>query len=181
MVNNNLSKSHVLVATILIILIQPSNVYCQDLIKNIQLRDTLSIVRKIDNAHYLVYNHGKDNRFCMVDNYNSYVVSEKLEKDNMIILDFEIFDDYVYFCGIDDTISPNSVFGYFKLSNFPYATVYYDVLNEWEAFNKLDAFKVEDQRHIVMTATYHNGYGTMMDVRENPSGGWIYCDADFEE
>lgn len=174
-------RQFVLTTAAILVLGFSSDVYCQDLIKNIQMLDTSSIVRTIDESQHLVYNHGKENSFCIVDPYGSNVITELLYKDDMKILDFEIFEGYVYFCGIENIGSPNSIFGYFKLSDFPYATVYYDVRDEWASFNKLDVFEIEDQRHVVMTATYHNGYGTMLDVRENTTGGWVYCDADFED
>ncbi len=168
--------------TMMVLLTQilPANIHCQDFILTIPYEDHHSIIRKIDTDNNLIYNHGKDNRFYKIDfSTGTGFTMSLLGKDNMKILDFEIFDDYVFFCGMEDTLSPNAVFGYFTLGNFPSSTIYYDVRDEWASFNKLDIFKVDGEYHVVMTATYHNGFGTMMDVRGNVSGVWTYCEADL--
>lgn len=172
---------YIITVIALMMLGHPSSSYCQDLIIDLQYYDEYSIVRNIDDEYNLVYNHGKDNRFYRID-FSSICSSMFFPgRDNMKILDFEIFNDYVFFCGIDDTISPDAVFGYFKLGNFPPTEVYFDVREEWESFTKLDVFIIEGEYHVVMTATYHSGVGTMMDVRGDVSGAWIYCDADLRD
>lgn len=182
MKKHNLTWQYVLAGVALVIMLQATNTHCQNLIMELPYVDEYSIIRNIDTDNKLIYNHGKDNRFYKIDyNIGTGTTMSFPGRDEMKILDFEIHEDYVFFCGIEDTLSPKAVFGYFNLGDFPNCTIYFDVRDEWASFNKLDVFKVEEEYHVVMTATYHSGYGTMIDVRGDGSGVWTYCDADFRD
>lgn len=155
--------------------------YSQDLILDTYMMDDYSIIRNIDDDHWLVYSNGKGNAFYMISSSGATITHMDLAIHKLKILDFEIFENTVYFCGVNDTISPNALMGYFNLSGFPYSAVRYDVRSEWMSFGKLDVFRVENEIHIVMTAKYHSGNGTMVDVRSLSFGNWAYCDGDFDK
>ena len=175
----NITKTRLHVLFLAAMLLPTWVVQAQDKILNLFQYDEHSIVRTVDNTTWLVYSHGKSNIFNMVTPSGGTVSYKQLADDKLKILDFEIFEDYVFFCGVLDPAAPDAIMGYFSLSNFPTSTVYFDTLEEWAEFSKLDVFRVEDQLHVVMTAKYHNGKGTMVDAREYATNSWAYCDADF--
>ena len=154
---------------------------CQDLTINTFQYDEQSIVRCVDDNHWLVYSHGKGNSFYLVNADGSAIDVKTFADHKIIVRDFEIFEDTVYYCGATNTnlASSNSVMGYFKLTGFQTNLLEYDERTTWASFNKLDVFRVGGQMHVVMTATYHNGVGTMIDARKFTPIHWDYCDADF--
>ena len=151
----------------------------QELIKNMLSYDEQSIIRCINADEWLVYSHGKNNVFYKATPSGTTSDYLTMSVHNMKILDFEIFEGTVYFCGITDTLSPKAIVGHFKLEDFPSCDVKWDIRDEWTSFRKLDVFRAKDEVHVVMTATYNNGYGTMVDAREFSSGYWNYSEVDF--
>lgn len=175
----SLTKIRLRILFFAVLLLPTLGIQAQDKIWNMLQYDEHSIVRTVNNTKWLVYSHGKNNNFHMVTPYGGNVSYKQLADDKLKILDFEIFENIVFFCGVLDPAAPDAIMGYFSLNNFDTSTVYFDTLEDWAEFSKLDVFRVEDQIHVVMTAKYHNGRGTMVDAREYSTNSWAYCDADF--
>lgn len=162
----------------------PSN--AQDLTRLLYAHSDTSIVRHYGEDSMLCYNYGvsKGNTFFKVGVSGSMSPFLRLRDDSIRIMDFEIFMDVVYFCGLKKINKNNSyaVMGFFRMADFQNAIVKYDVFDGLLSFNKLDVFTAEGQVHVVMTATgvledsvVSRYSSTIVDARENSDGSWIYC------
>lgn len=65
--------------------------YSQDLIQDTYMMDDYSIIRNIDDDHWLVYSNGKGNAFYMISSSGATITHMDLAIHKLKILDFEIF------------------------------------------------------------------------------------------
>lgn len=153
----------------------------QDLRRQLQAYSNTSIIRQYEEDRWLCYNYSiKGNEFYMVSSNGSQTPLMMLKNDNLQIMDFEIFNNMVYFCGhATENNVKSAVLGFFPLGTFPNSPVEYDIFHELASFNRLDVFTAEDQIHVVLTATVKGIESrmvyTIVDARENNDGSWIYC------
>ena len=156
----------------------------QDLVREIPFPDNHSIVRYYYRMNWLIYSQGTNNMFHMTSPLATNVEYKVINDHHIKIHDFEIYDDYVYFCGTyDDKDTQQALLGYFPLDSFPKGPVYFDTFPYLASFDKLDVFPVEDQIQIIMTGRYNSGFGTMVNVMEvSPgTGTWMYYYTNMKE
>ena len=157
----------------------------QDLTREIMSASSSTIIRQWRADKWLCYNRGKANEFYMVSPNGSTTPYMTLENDSIMITDFEIFDDVVYFCGYKAANTYNAMMGYFPLATFPNSIVKYSTIPDVFSFNRMDVFSAENQVHVVMTASKTYGEArevyTIVDAMENSDGSWMYYVLDDPE
>ena len=138
--------------------------------------DTSSIVRKVNNTTRLVYSHGKQGQFFMITPTSTVAqVLSFYEDSNVYVKDFEIFNDSVFFCGTRKINNVYyAVFGYFPLADFPVCTTRLDTLSALKSFNRMVVYSIGGVTRVSLTASYHSGYGTMVDIRKLGPDAWEY-------
>lgn len=127
------------------------------------MHDDYSLVRETDRGEWLVYNYNSGRSiFSLVTDTTTSAPQMYLDfpEDYMAlkILDFVIFQDTVYFCGLayyDLNEDYVTAWGYFPLQGFPHDTVFIDArLYYMQYFNKIAVFSVDSSMtglHVVMT------------------------------
>ena len=122
--------------------------------------DRNSIIHEYKQGAWLVcnYNMGKS-VFSMITetgtNTQQLVLGYIPDSDSLLISDFKIFQDTVYFCGtVWFKRTPQAVWGYFPLSGFPSSTTVHYNLRPYVNFKKLEVFSVDssmNEIHVVIT------------------------------
>lgn len=120
-----------------------------------------SIVREVSKDIILNYNHtNSTSTFMMVNNIASNTITMYIEP--LFINDFEIYFDWVFFCGytfVDESESTKkAIVGYFPLGLFPVSSLNYYVYDDYKEFKKLDVYETaqkqkEQNIHLVMTGS----------------------------
>ncbi len=86
------------------------------------------------------------------------------------VLDFEIYQGYVYFCGWrTNNVQKNGVLGYFDINQMPNAVVYYFDLPWVQTLKKMDAGGFVDGTHMVAVGTETSGKTTIIDAAQQGS------------
>lgn len=164
---------------LLLLLLSADGVFGQNFVRKILWEDQNSIIRRYTDDTLILYSRSKgQNIFFKASTVNTTVLYITLGNDNIEINDFEVFDDTVYFCGSLKGQTSYALFGMFSASKFQTSTVKYCIFNQLKSFNRMAMFSVSGRPRAAMTASYNNGYGTMVDfIREN-STIWHYYIAD---
>ena len=143
--------------------------------------DGTSIVRYVDNDHWLVYSYSKRNMFYMMSPGATNVPFLIIQSADIHILDFEVFNNTVYFCGYATLVNGNTggVMGYFDVNQFPNVNIMYNISNEFSSFKRLDVFDDGDKKHVVMTSDKTLPRGTMTDAIWDGVYTWTYYSANI--
>lgn len=139
-------------------------IHGQEMIRDVVgLHDDYSLVRETDRGKWLVYNYNFGRSiFSLITDTTTMAPQMYMNPPEgfsaLKILDFEIFQDTVYFCGLayydldEDYVT---AWGYFPLQRFPHDTVFIEAgLYYMHYFNKLAVFSVDSSMsglHILMT------------------------------
>lgn len=137
--------------------------------------DETSIIRKVDDTTWLSYSRGKYSYFYLTTTNSTTALCLEFSgmDTSVIVKDFEIFHDSVFFCGKRKLNSGDSaVFGYFPIAGFPTCTVKYYVSGDLASFNNLAIYSMSEHTRVALTASYADGFGTMAEIRNIALGVW---------
>lgn len=141
--------------------------------------DDHSLIRSVSDTDWIVYSHSGYNECFRVTNSSTVVPFFSLCNDeDYEINDFEIFHDTVFFCGCLHDTTDYAMFGMFPLAGFPSTTVKYKVFTGLKSFTKIAMFSSAGTTHAALTAIYHRGFGTMVDIIKQSASSWLFCVAD---
>lgn len=144
--------------------------------------DDNSLIRTITPSTYMLFSYNGNNTFYYVDVLNTMSPFIIINEKEMIITDFEIMDDVVYFCGYSNSNNNyTAVLGYFPLSGFPAVTVRYNTTSGMRMFNRLDLYSIEGQEHVVLTGIDGQGISTIVDALHFSDTTWYYHIVDGKE
>ena len=119
-----------------------------------------TIVRDIDDSTWLVYSmYNNRATFTKVSRSGYVTPVMDLGSRTVVITDFEILGNKVFFCGTTYEIPTEAVFGSFKLTAFPNSLVEYTRLAEYTSFDRLEVLAqdrclligktIEEENHFI--------------------------------
>lgn len=136
----------------------------QEMIREVvNLHDDYSLVRETDRGEWLVYNYNSGRSiFSLVTDTTASAPQMYLDYPDYFsavkVLDFTIFQDTVYFCGLvyeDNEEYYATAWGYFPLLGFPHDSVFIETgLYYMQHFNNIAVFSVDGSMtglHVLMT------------------------------
>lgn len=147
----------------------------QNFIKKVTMEGGPSIIRTIDNTHWLTYCENSKGRkdFYIVPQNGTVIDNMQIKDQTIHVSDFVINADTVYFCGKKDTESSSvAIMGYFSVAGAQFDTVIYETFPEVLSFNAIDAFRLEGHIYAALTATTTSGLETMADIRHLSGNIW---------
>lgn len=172
MIKKNISiRLHMIIT--LTMLLAPSIAKAQ-FIKEWPYLDYFSLIRKVDATSYMVYSDNGNKTFYL-ESSGILSMFKYITDDDIIINDFEISEDTVYFCGHKKVGATRyAMLGYFPLTNFPAGEIRYNCQSSLLDFKRLDIYRVENQVHAVMTAVEDDNMNTMVDAFHVVDTTWYY-------
>ncbi len=176
--NNKMHKSRWL-PVLFALLMVANNASGQNFIREADyIMDDHSLIRSITENNWMVYCCSKGSNYFLRASNNSNTASYlKLHNDNIEITDFEVFHDTVFFCGHLQGDTVKALFGMFPIAGFPACTAHYHVFPDLKSFGKMAVLSTGGITHAALTASYHGGYGTMVDIYKTATS-WYCCKAE---
>ena len=119
-----------------------------------------SIIRDLSKDASLICSRANSSCFSLVNTITpgSTDTIPTMYLDSFFVNDFEVVGNMVYFCGykIVDRVKKGT-FGYFELTYFPNAPVYYYATGAYKEMRQIDVYELNIQfqyeTHLVMTGT----------------------------
>ncbi len=152
-----------------------SNAIAQDATRSLNDFSSISIIRDIDDNAQLCYSYWERGTFYRISDNNPMSTFMTISDPSVIIHDFEIMDDTVFFCG---QYEDKAIAGYFDLLTFPATDVWYFIVDENKALIKLDVYREGDELRMEMISrkdpiTYRN-VNTLVEARRTAGVNWGY-------
>ena len=171
-------KKAILWATVILLAFAAYPVSAQEFIKRTPLNKSEGmIIRDYTGDKWLVYDlyggGANDNLFILFTETGPSAQVLRLPNSVIRILDFEIYDDTVYFVGKDYTGA--GIMGYFGLTSFPSTTVKMFSVPVMSSFDKLEVGLFNQELHVFMTGEEVLGGGHMVDARHLSGDYWEVC------
>lgn len=172
-----MNKLHLSAIVFVFLILTGNGIKCQEKIVDLKAGSDISLVRHIDDHRAIIYNnyYSKYNTFSLFEfgTPNIYQIMY-IDDLNLLVNDFEIFDNVVYFCGITNRNNPHAMFGYFQITSSFDGDIYIDSVPQLTMFKKLDVFSVGEEVHVVMTASTRSYTDAFVDVRYVTTNSWQY-------
>lgn len=191
--NNNFRHKAVRTAFLLVFLLSAfPTLQAQEYIKEVAEHPTdYTIVREYKPDSRIVYNFHSDNNaiiseFLLVTESGTTTSILQLTDDAIMIYDFEIYHDTLYFCGAYDYNGYSRGFmGFFRLSSFPTTNVYSHYSQSFQYFSKMELVNsmYGGPLHIVMTGRTIDSNPCLIDAPKPSGGPWTfyYIDGSFDD
>lgn len=173
-------KQHRMIILLILLLLSPT-AQGQEFTKVIPLQKSRDmIVRDYTGDRWIVYNRylsvstsNLESVFLMVPEVGSSATMLTLPSSIRIVNDFEVYNDYVYFCG--QNWDYQAVMGIFPLQAFPNVEVCIWTLPEMYSFNKLDVGELDDNvLHVMMTGEAALGSTHIVDAKNSSLNIWHF-------
>lgn len=157
-----------------------SNAIAQDATRSLNDFSSISIIRDIDDTAQLCYSYWERGTFYRISDNNPMSTFMTISDPSVIIHDFEIMDDTVFFCG---QYEDKAIAGYFDLLTFPTTDVWYffvqnKVLDIYSLI-KLDVYREGDELRMEMISTTGVNLDsrimyTLVEARRTAGTNWGY-------
>lgn len=160
--------------------IVPAVAWGQEVVRTIELEKTDNvIIRDIDDKEWLVsgeflWGNQQKKAFVKVDETGTSAPIMFLPDIVKSVNDFEIYEDFVYFCG--ENSNGLGVVGRFRLSDFPTAQVCVWSVPALNRMKKLDVKEMNSTLHVVMTGETALNSQHLVDAWEPSASSvsWVF-------
>ena len=155
----------------MLILMFSNTVQAGDYVRNMPYEDAQGILVRSYTQNQCVVCNSKPTGECIFTLVSDGVTPlYKMYLNIDSVLDFEIYQGYVYFCGWRiGNVQKIGVLGYFAINQMPNAVVYYFELPWVQSLKKLDVGGFVDGTHMVAVGTETSGKTTIIDAAQQSS------------